>query len=174
MDVKLVDKEVIYKGKRISLAIYRYSRDGKVFEKEVVIHPGAVVIVPQLEEKLVLVRQYRPALDEWIIEFPAGTLERGEDPRKCAERELLEETGYKADKLVYLGEVIVSPGYSTEKIKVFLAYDLEFLGSRKEPYEILETVFFTQKEIEKKIRRNELKDSKTIAAYYLYKVANSY
>lgn len=170
MCAKLVEKRVIYEGKRVSLAVYRYSKNNEIFEREVVIHPGAVVIIPQLGKKLVLVRQYRPALDDWIIEFPAGTLERGEEPRKCAERELLEETGYRAGKLIYLGEIIASPGYSTEKIKVYLALDLEFLGCRREPYEILEPIALSQREIEESIRLNEIKDSKTIAAYYLYKI----
>ena len=107
----------------------------KVFEKktllpnsetinlEIVKHPGAVLIIPFLsKEKIILIKQYRPVMKEYLYELPAGTLEKKESTRVCAKRELIEETGYRANKIRKIGKIYPCPGYSTEKIIIFCRY----------------------------------------------------
>ncbi len=167
---RILEKKIVYSGKRISLAIYRFKVNAEIFEKEIVLHPGAVVIVPKKGDNFVLVKQYRPAVEDRILEFPAGTLEKGETPEECARRELVEETGYDAAKVKYLGEIIVSPGYTSERIHAFLAEKLVYRGVHREPYEDIENVEISQEELEELIKHNAIKDAKTIAAYFMFKL----
>src|SRR5439155_18171899 len=94
--------------------------------REVVVHPGAVVVLALTPDgQVVLIRTRRYAVGQILIELPAGTLEKGEDPINCAGRELLEETGYLAGRLVPIGNFFTSPGILSEKMYAFAAYDLE-------------------------------------------------
>jgi ADP-ribose pyrophosphatase len=98
--------------------------DGRTQQKAVVIHPGAVVLVPLLNNQVVMLRQYRLALDETIWELPAGTRHWDEDWLACAQRELREETGYRAAQFVSLGEIWPAPSASNERMALYLALDL--------------------------------------------------
>src|SRR5439155_21992962 len=94
--------------------------------REVVVHPGAVVVLALTPDgQVVLIRTRRYAVGQILIELPAGTLEKGEDPINCAGRELLEETGYLAGRLVPIGNFFTSPGVLTEKMYAYAAYELE-------------------------------------------------
>lgn len=99
--------------------------DGRQFTRDVVVHPGAVVIAPVLPDgRVVLVRQWRHAAGEALLELPAGTLEPGEAPEATAHRELQEEAGYRAGRLTRLAEFWTAPGFCTERMHLFLAQDL--------------------------------------------------
>jgi ADP-ribose pyrophosphatase len=98
--------------------------DGRTHQKAVVVHPGAVVLVPLIDNQVVMLRQYRLALDETIWELPAGTRHWGEDWLVCAQRELREETGYRAARFVSLGEIWPAPGVSDERMALYLALEL--------------------------------------------------
>ena len=98
--------------------------DGRTQQKGCVVHPGAVVLVPLLDKQVIMLRQYRLALDETIWELPAGTRHWGEDWLTCAQRELREETGYRAAHFVPLGEIWPTPGLSDERMALYLALDL--------------------------------------------------
>ena len=87
-------------------------------------HPGSVVMIPVLDENIVMIRQYRWALDEVILELPAGTRDWNEDVLLCAQRELREETGYRAERLTSLGEIWPAPGFTNERLHFFLAEGL--------------------------------------------------
>ncbi|MEX1024595.1 MAG: NUDIX hydrolase [Planctomycetota bacterium] len=103
---------------------------GREQHVDVVLHPGAVAIAPRLDDgSFVAVRQYRHPVEADLLEFPAGRLEAGEDPLACARRELAEETGYAAENWRSLGDVLVAPGWTTERIHLFVAEGLTRLAS---------------------------------------------
>ena len=116
-----------YEGKRISLFSLLFTwEDGSESAHEIVKHPGAVAILPiDKEGNLILIRQWRRATEEILIEIPAGTLEPPEPPDKCAIRELQEEVGFKPQTLIPLGGFFTSPGFCNEFVHLFLAQDLE-------------------------------------------------
>ena len=115
--------EVVFRGRR--LEIQRDSltwKDGATSYVETVRHPGAVAILAYTSDgKVILEKQYRHSIKGSLYEVPAGTLEQGEDPAICASRELLEETGYRAETMKHLGAIYTSPGYSSEVLHLFLA-----------------------------------------------------
>ncbi len=145
---------------------------GDVVERDLLVHPGAVVIVPVLDDgRILMVYQYRIGPRDWLYELPAGTIEEGEEPLETARRELVEETGYEAAELVKLFEMYSSPGTSTEVLHVFLARGLRYVGERPERYEAIRTVAVTLDEALEMVRSGVIRDAKTIAAllyYYVY------
>src|SRR4051812_1150779 len=117
MSYRLVDKQKVYDGSRIRLEIHHLENDqtGVRHKREVVVHPGAVVILPFLDaDTILLIRNRRFSINEVLTELPAGTLERGEDPINCAGRELIEETGYVANRMKPIGTLYPSPGILSE------------------------------------------------------------
>lgn len=137
--------------------------------REVVEHPGAVAILPLLErDKILLLKQYRPAIGKWIYEIPAGTLEKGEDYLECARRELEEETGYKARRMEKLFEMYLAPGYSTEKLHSFLASDLEPSSPHRDLGEEIKVVKVPFEKALKMIESNRIEDAKTIATLLFF------
>ena len=116
-----------FKGKLIRvLTTTRRLPNGRKAQLDIVKHPGAVLIVPFLDrDRLILIHQFRPVLNTYLYELPAGTLNPGERPLACAGRELMEETGYRAGKLTKIGKIFPVPGYSTEVITIFKAEKLK-------------------------------------------------
>lgn len=113
---------------------------GATLDREIVRHPGAVVVLPILQapgepDRVVLIRNHRPSVDRWLLELPAGTREKGEDPARTAARELEEETGYRAATIEPLGRFYTSPGLSDELMWAFVARGLTPVGQRLEPDE---------------------------------------
>jgi ADP-ribose pyrophosphatase len=139
---------------------------GRTVVRQVVQHPGAVVIMPQLADgRLVLIEQYRFAVGETLLEFPAGTLEPGEAPLACARRELIEEMGYRAEHWRALGILYPSPGYCDEQQHLFMATGLVPEHAAGDEDEILEVKRLTVQEVERAIADGTLVDAKSIAAY---------
>ena len=162
-------KELIYKGKAFDV----YKKDvllpnGMVVKYDVIEHNGAVGILAFIDDNVILVKQNRPAVDRILLEIPAGKIEDKEDPLTCCKRELEEETGFKANKYIYLGEFYPSVGYTNEVIYLFLATDLEKGNMHLDPLEFLDLVYMNKNEFHKKIMNNEIQDSKTIIAYLKY------
>lgn len=138
--------------------------NGRVASREIVEHRGAAAIVPVLDGgDVILVRQYRYAVSTELLEIPAGTLERGEEPADCARRELEEETGYTCRAIVKVLECFVAPGYSTEKIHIYLAKGLTKTRTRMEEDESITVESFRFEVALDKIRSGEIQDAKTIA-----------
>ncbi|REJ85407.1 MAG: NUDIX hydrolase [Acidobacteria bacterium] len=135
-----IDTETRYRGRCIRVDEDRMqTADGRVVTFEVVRHPGAAAIVPLLDDaRVILIRQYRHAIGEWILELPAGTLDGGEQAIDCAARELIEETGYRARDWLGLGAIWTTPGFTDERIELFLARGLEPDQQRLEADEAIE------------------------------------
>ena len=168
---RLIEKQVIYAGKRVKLELHHLENEETETRhiREVVVHPGAVVVLGILsDERIVLIRTRRYAVGQILIELPAGTLERNEDPINCAGRELLEETGYLAGRLKPIGNFYTSPGILSEKMYAYAADDLEQQKQALEEGEEIELQYATLDEAVEMIRRGEIHDGKTIAALLMY------
>lgn len=136
---------------------------GKTKTKEIVRHPGACVIVPLLDDgRVCLIKNYRVAVGETLVELPAGTLEPPEPPEKTAERELIEETGYRAKKLEKLHEFYASPGFLDEKMHLYLATGLTAGETAREEGEEIENWLVPWDEAVKMVFERQIKDAKTI------------
>ena len=135
--------------------------------REVVEHRGAAAIVPILnEDRVILVRQYRYAINSDLLEIPAGTLETDEDPEMCARRELEEETGYNCNKLTKILECYVAPGYSSEKIHFYLANKLDKSVMKTEEDERIQVEELPITLALSKIRSGEIHDAKTVCGIF--------
>lgn len=163
---KTVKTTEIYKGRIIDLQLEEVELpDGRLSTREVIKHPGAVAVVPIKEDgKLVLVKQYRKALQKSIIEIPAGKLEANEDPRLAAMRELEEETGYKTDSLTFIGSFYTSPGFADELIHLYLTKELEVGQVQTDEDEFIDVIEVTLEEAEKLIEDQKIHDAKTMYA----------
>jgi len=145
--------------------------DGRLAQREVIEHPGAVVIIPVLDDgRICLIRNYRVAVQQELIELPAGTLEPGEPPIETARRELIEETGFRAASVSPLMQLLMSPGILHERMHVFLAQQLVPGLPEREPGEEIENLLLSASEIQEMILQNAITDSKTVSAllYYLH------
>ncbi len=167
---RLVSSSNLYAGRLYSLRrdVVRLP-DGRLAERDVVEHPGAVAIIPVVEDKVVLVRQYRHAVGKVLCEIPAGTLKKDESPDVCAARELEEETGYVAESLRRLFHCCLAPGYSSEVIHVYLATGLRRTKPRTEADEFIEVISVTWEEALRMIMSNEIEDAKTISGILMLK-----
>lgn len=138
---------------------------GKSIEHTTIVHPGAAVILPITEQgDIILINQFRPSLKKWLLELPAGTLEKGELPAECAHRELEEETGYSTSELITLGQVTPLAGFCDEIQHLFVAKQLSRTARLScDDDEVIEVVTLSIQELEQKIITGQITDSKTIA-----------
>ncbi|MDN5358965.1 MAG: ADP-ribose pyrophosphatase [Thermotogaceae bacterium] len=164
---QLFEKEIgrtyKFKGRIINLRVDEVIlENGKMTEREVVEHNGAVAVLPIDSVGIcTLVEQYRKPIEKVLLEVPAGKLDPGESPAKCALRELKEETGLAAEKLVPLGHIFTTAGFSNEKIHLFLALDLKQMALNPDEDEFLNVVKFHWMELIALAKSNELEDAKT-------------
>src|SRR6266436_100376 len=168
--VKL-DSKRIHTGRVINLDVdtVRFP-DGSTGELEIIRHPGAAAVVPFASDPrgddptILLIQQYRYATNGTLIEIPAGRLNPGEEPRVCAQRELLEEVGVKARRLERLTTIWTTPGFTDERLHLFLAADLTAGQHAREPDEFIEVTPRRLSEVLKLIRSGVISDAKTIVA----------
>lgn len=161
---KIIAREEVFSGKILRLVVDRVRLpDGSISTRELVIHPGAVAIIPILPDgRILLVRQYRHAVGRFMWEIPAGKLDvKGESHLNCAKRELREETGYIASNWDELFAFYTSPGFTNERIVLYTAAGLTKVASPV-PGEIAAQAGFTREEIIGLISRSEIEDGKTI------------
>lgn len=171
MNFKIKKSEKIFAGKVFDIQIDKIEYDsGNSGVREVVVHSGGAVVLPVTPEgKIVLVKQYRYPFKKKLLELPAGKLEENEDPAKCAERELTEETGYSAEKITKLGSIYTSPGFCTEELHIYLADNLKAGDHNREEGEYgMEIIELTLSAVNDKIANGEIVDAKTICGIHYY------
>jgi ADP-ribose pyrophosphatase len=168
LEEKTIRSEKIFSGNVISLFLEDVELpNGKTSKREIVKHPGAVAILAITDEnKIVMVEQYRKALERTIVEIPAGKLEKGEEPASCARRELEEETGYGCGSLEWLTSFYTSPGFSDEIVHIYLAKGLEKIenSASLDEDEFVNVEEMTLEEALQSIKEQKIYDAKTIFA----------
>lgn len=140
--------------------------DGTVAQREVIEHSGGVGVIPFTGTSVLFVRQFRIAIGKTILEMPAGKREDGEDPAACGMRELIEETGYRAGRLLPAGAVYATVGYCSELIHVFLALDLDHVGQDLDHEERIEIVEMPLAEVRTALRAHQFEDAKTVVGLH--------
>jgi len=160
---KWIKQEEIHKGKIFSLWGGQVELDnGEVAIREYIRHSGGVAIVPVIDGNVILIRQFRISIERELIELPAGRLELNENPMDCAARELEEEIGYRANKLIPIASYFASVGNSNERMYLFLALDLEKTERHMESDERIREIVMPLETVKEKLAKQEFEDSKTI------------
>lgn len=155
----------IHRGRVITLV--KREVDGR--SHTIAEHPGASCAVPVAPDgKLVLIRQFRPAVGEWIWELPAGTLEPGESPEECMTREVVEEIGWETASLESLGDMVTSPGFSNQRMHLFIAHLSRYVGTRHEAAEKITVHEMDWDAVRQMMERQKIRDGKSLVALYRY------
>lgn len=166
-----VKTESIYKGRIISLQVDTVTLpNGETATREIVKHPGAVAVIPLIEDKMIVVEQYRKPLEKSQVEIPAGKLDAGEEPLKAALRELEEETGYRSDHVKLVSSFYTSPGFADEIIHLYIAEDLVKGNANPDEDEFLECEAITLEQAQQYMREGRISDAKTIMAVYAWQL----
>ena len=168
---KIVSSQIVYQG-----PVFGVRRDeviepsGVRATREVVTHPGSVVVLPVLpDNRILLIQQYRHATRQYLWELVAGRMDGGETPREAAARELIEETGYRAKRFRVFLDVFPTPGFLEERMYILLAEELTAGEAQPEEDEKIVSRAYNHKQLEEMIRKGKLRDAKSIAGilYYL-------
>jgi ADP-ribose pyrophosphatase len=168
LGIEVLSTETIYEGRIFDVQIADIRHDELEYKREIIVHNGSVVIVPVFDDGTVaMVRQYRYAAGKFLLEIPAGTLNKDEPMESGARRELEEEIGVTAERLEKITEFYVSPGFLTEKMYVYLATGLTATAQNLEDDEILSVERYPFPELFEKIRTGEIEDAKTICGLFL-------
>lgn len=171
IEEKTISSDRVYTGKTISLRVDTVEVPNRGYQKrEIVEHNGAVgIIAITPENKVILVKQFRKAIEKELWEIPAGKIEIGENPKDCAIRELKEETGYSAEKIKLIHKFYTSAGFSNQKIYIFLAENLIQGEQNFDEDEVIEVKEFEMDEVYSMIQKNEIEDAKTSIGLLLIK-----
>ncbi len=168
--IKRIDRKLMYKGSMLSMyADTIYTPDGNTAQWDYIEHSGAAAVVPVLDDgRILLVRQYRNALDRETLEIPAGGINKGEESITAASRELEEETGYKSDNLEHLISIVTAVAFCDEVVEIYVAKNLTKTEQHLDPDEYIEIEAYTTDELSEMIYSGKIQDSKTIAAIMSY------
>jgi ADP-ribose pyrophosphatase len=161
-------RQLLRRGSRFDIELVSMPlRHGGHVEREVIRHPGSVLILPLLEEagkdpQIVFIRNWRISLEAWLLELPAGTMHAGEDPKECAARELEEETGYRANELAFVRSFLVAPGLADERMHFFVARGLSPTHAEMDEDERIVVCPMGVREVMQMLERGEIDDAKTM------------
>ena len=171
MSYEVKSSETVYKGKVFTLEKDVITLpDGRDTVRETIRHGGAAAMIPIDDEgKIIFVKQYRHSAKREVLEIPAGTIEKGEDPYDCAIREIQEETSYKAGKMTFLLKMFSAIGFCSEVIHIYVAENLEKGSYNMDDDEFITNERYSLEESIDLIHKGVICDSKTIAAIYAYK-----
>ncbi|NLM43147.1 MAG: NUDIX hydrolase [Clostridiales bacterium] len=163
---KSIKRKNLFEGKIVKLDVETVLLpNGNTAEREIIRHPGAVAILPiDSYENIYFIKQFRKAIDDVLIEIPAGKLEQGEDPYQCALRELQEEIGFTSNKLTLINTIYTSPGFADEIIYIYKAEELIISQLEKDDDEFIDVCKFHKNQAFNMIKNGEIKDAKTIVA----------
>lgn len=163
---KTISSESVYHGKIIDVELHNVTLpNGTSGKRELVYHSGAVAVIAITKDnKIVMVKQFRKPLERTLVEIPAGKLEKHEDPKACAHRELQEETGYHAGKINYVTSFYTSPGFSDEMMHIYYADQLTRGESQTDEDEFVEQMEVTIDEALDLIQQKEIYDAKSVNA----------
>jgi ADP-ribose pyrophosphatase len=165
-----LSKETVFDGRLIKVIREKVRiANGNERYREIVVHPGAVaLVVVDSKDKLIMVKQYRRAVDRVLLEIPAGTREKGEDSEACARREVIEETGFAAGRVEKLGGFFSAPGFCTEYLDCYLLTELTESPGQADDDEDIEVERLTLDEAKAAITRGEICDAKSICGILLW------
>lgn len=173
-----VSREKVFEGKFISVYVeHVLLPDGRRATRDIVRHPGAVAVLALDGDRMIVVEQYRKALERSQVEIPAGKLDPGEDPMEAAKRELLEETGYTARDIRHLCSFSTSPGFADEILHLYVAEGLARGDARPDEDEFLDCFAVTLDEAKRMIREGRIGDAKTVTAvlaWQAYRLTGSF
>ena len=163
---KQIDEKIVYKGRRFTVTQKRYINDNGVEYIRDIVNPGdAAIVLPVTEnEEVVFIKQFRESVGKVAFELPAGMIDEGEEPIHAAARELEEETGYRANRWESLGYINTTPGICDEKLYLYFASELEFVGEHPDEGEIIKAQEYKLADVFEMIKNGEINDSKTICA----------
>ncbi len=169
---KIISRETVFAGRVLDVAVEKHQMpDGRQSDFEIIRHPGGAAVLPLLPDgRLLLIRQFRPAIGGMVFEIPAGRLEPGESAHACAGRELIEEAGYSAGQILPLGGFWSTVGFCDEYIHLFLGRDLTPVEQQLEADEIIDLYPVTLVDALVKVRSGEILDSKTQLALLRYQM----
>ncbi len=165
-----IDRKEVYRGRKLTVRCDTLLKDdGSTKTWDIVVRPDAAVIIPVTEQgEILFVKQWRRAVERRLIELPAGVLEKGEQGAACAQRELQEETGYRAEKIILLGGFYSTPGFCTEYLHLFVALGLTADPLEADEDEAIDLLVLPLSKAEEMIETGEICDAKTIAGIQRY------
>jgi ADP-ribose pyrophosphatase len=165
-----ITRRVLFRAKRFDVeSVQEHLADGRQLERHIIRHPGAVVILPLVDrDHVCMIHTYRVAIDRWQLELPAGTLDKGLPPLEMAELELLEETGYRAERFTPIHTFAMSPGILDEKMHFYVASGLTVGAPEREMGEQMENRILSWSDIDRLLRDHRIIDAKTLVALLWY------
>lgn len=173
---RIFKRKLIYSGRIFDLSNYSFRLGDSLFSEEVIEHLGAVALLPlKGGGEILMVKQFRPAVGKELLELPAGTIEKGEGERECAARELAEETGHSSGYIRKVLEFYLAPGYSSEKLRLFIARRLKPLQvAKKDPGEAIRIKTVRLEKALDMIEKGQISDAKTIIGllYFAMRIAH--
>lgn len=161
---------VLFQAKRFQIErVFETLPSGKRLERHIVRHPGAVVVLPIIDDNhICMIHTYRVAIDRWHLELPAGTLDKGLPPEEMARLELLEETGYRASEFLPIHQFAMSPGILDERMHFYVAKGLTSGQAEREPGEQIDNRIVSWSDVDRLLRNHEIIDAKTLVALLWY------